>query len=587
MKKIINFIIVILAVSVFSSCEDFLDTQSFTQKNSETFPKTETDADQLLTGVYAVMSQLMNQEPSASYFLVSELASDDRFGGGGGFGNDGGMQAINHLLTKSVNTFRGFWERNYRGISRATATINALNVLDEGDLKNQKMGEAQVLRAYFYFELVQLLGNVPLIKGTPETVEDAMESPKQATQEEIFQQIGTDLWNAYSIMPSTKYTGVRSGVITKWAAAGMLARVWLFYTGFYEKTSLPINDGGEVTRAQVIAALKDCIDNSGHDLVSDFRSLWAYTNSVSKPDYPYAADAPTWIRDGSNPEQVFVVKCIGLNDWSNTGQNNFTNQLSLYFAIRNDAAKNRYENIFPMGQGWGIGPVSSRLWSQWQTDEPTDPRRKASIYNVEEESRGYTYGADGQMEETGLWQKKIVAIRAYGGNANIPAGTFLNSFWSSDKYESYTGDHFQVGHACDIPLMRFADILLMHSEVSGTADGMNRVRARVGLPGVGYSLAAIQRERRYELAFEGTRWGDIRRWHIAEQALDDMYNSPIFNNGDLTAMKVQGNAGNISARYRATKGGFFMIPQYEIDLANGGLIQNEGWGPESILTEYK
>jgi len=570
MKKLIYFIIVIFAIGLFSGCEDFLDTQNFTGKNSETFPKTEVDANQMLTGVYAVMNEIMSRDPNTSYFLNAELASDDRFGGGGA--NDKHWQATNHLLSINPDQFSGFWRRHYMGVARANGAIAALETsMKEGDVKNQKIGEAKVLRAYFYFELVQLLGDVPLMKKAPETVADAMESPAQVSQKEIFQQIGTDLWDAYSTMPANAWNTEKSGTVTKWAAAGMLARVWLFYTGFYEETSLPTDDG-QVTAEQVAAALKDCIDNSGHSLVPDFRSLWPYTNEVSKVNYQFAKDAPVWVKDGSNPEQVFVVKHMGFNNW--VANLHTTNQFALYFAIRNDGDKNRYKNIFPMGQGWGAGPVSSRMWSQWVSDEPMDPRRVASIYDVTSEGAGgYKYGSDSQMEETGLWQKKIVATTAYGkdGDPNV----LFNSFFSSDKYEGYTGDHFQVGHAADIALIRFADILLMHSEVTGTIESMNKVRARVSLPPVAaYSLAAIQRERRYELAFEGLRWGDIRRWHIAEQVLPSMYGVKIWTEGRDGPMKEQNS--NIADRYRATKG-FFMIPQSEIDLSGGALKQNAGW----------
>ena len=580
MKKLIYLIAIIFMLPVITGCEDFLDSQSYTTKDSNSFPKTEADANQMLTGVYAVLSTAFNNDPNASYFFVSELASDDRFGGGGN--NDKHLQAVNHLLYYERDKFKAFWSDRYLGVSRASATLAALETMDEGDLKNQKLGEARVLRAFFYFELVQFLGDVPLMKSAPETVNDALESPAQASQEEIFQQIGTDLWEAYSTMPTVKWNTYPSGTITKWVAAGMLARVWLFYTGFYGKTSLPI-DGGEVTSAQVAAALKECIDSSGHELLPDFRSLWTYTNSVTKQRYPFAADAPTWIKDGSNQEHVFVLKNVGLNDWSGS-QLRFTNQLALYFGVRNDGKSTRYTNIFPMGQGWGAGPVSTKLWDQWLVDEPNDPRRKASIYNVEDEGSGYEYGGDHQMEETGLWQKKIVPITAYGKNNDT--NQLYASFFSTSAYESYTGDNFQVGNASDVPLIRFADILLMHSEITKTADGMNRVRGRVGLPAVAYSDNAIRKERRYELAFEGLRWGDIRRWGIAEQVLGDMYNVAISNDGIQTVMKVQGGAGDVVARYRATKG-FFWIPQTEIDLANGALKQNAGWeGTDAVFISF-
>lgn len=580
MKKIVYLIAITALLPSLFGCEDFLDTQSYTTKNSETFPRTEEDADQMLTGVYGVMNLIMDANPSVSYFLNAEIASDDRFGGGGT--NDRGMQAVNHLLYTDRNQFLSFWRDHYLGVSRSTAAITALETMEDGDVKNQKLGEAKVLRSYFYFELVQFLGDVPLMTAAPANVEEAMESPAQSSQEEIFKQIGTDLWEAYNAMPSVQWNTHPSGTVTKWVAAGMLARVWLFYTGFYGKTALPTNEG-EVTAEQVAAALKDCIDHSGHQLAADYRSLWPYTNSVTKPDYPFAADAPTWILDGHNPEHMFVVKHFGLSSW-NGDLLRFTNQIALYFGIRNNGQANRYETVFPIGQGWGMGTVSTVLWDQWVADEPDDIRRKASIYNVAEEGEGYEYGGDNQMEETGLWQKKISPVVAYGKGGD-PAALF-NSFFSSTAYEGYPGDDFQCGNASDVALLRYADILLMHSEITKTADGMNAVRQRVGLPAVAYSEEALRKERRYELAFEGLRWGDIRRWGIAEQALSSMYNTPIYNGGIRTTIKPQGGAGDVAARYQVTKG-FFMIPQGEIELADGALKQNAGWeGSEAVFSSY-
>ncbi|GHV48168.1 membrane protein [Bacteroidia bacterium] len=573
MKKLIYLVAFLLPL--LTSCEDFLDTQSYTTKNSETFPKTEEDAAQMLTGVYAVLNTSLTTETMSTYLMVAELASDDRFGGGGA--NDKSMQAFGHLLYSDRNQFSEFWTQQYRGISRANAAVTALEAMEEGDTKAQKMGEAKFLRAYFYFDLVQLLGDVPLMKGAPENVQEAKTSPPQATQEEIFTQIGTDLWEAYSTMPSVKWNGIASGTVTKWAAAGLLARVYLFYTGFYQKDALPI-EGGQVTSQQVAAALKDCIDNSGHSLLKDFRSLWTYTNSLTKKDYPFAKDADTWVRDGQNSEHVFVVKTTNLVSWDTR---HYSNPFSLFFGIRSEG-DTRFKDVFPMGQGWGAGPVNSALWDEWKTDAPDDIRRSASIYNQEDEAANdYLWGADQQMEETGMWQKKIVAITAYGKGGDNTA--LYNSFFSASEYFNSSSDDFQLGHGSDLIRIRFADILLMHSEITKTADGMNAVRARAGLPAVAsYSDAALRKERRHELAFEGLRWGDIRRWGIAED-LAKIYGVPIRNNKVQTSMKRQGVG--VVERYKATKG-FFMIPQREIDLANGALKQNEGWGTDAIFNAW-
>jgi len=584
MKKLIYLITIVWMIPWVTGCDDFLDSQSYTTKNSETFPRTEDDANQMVVGVYNSLTKCTNQVMS-SYFMLAELSSDDRFGGGGY--NDKASQAVNHHLYSDPNLTSGLWSSHYTGIARANAALAALETLDDGDMKNQKFGEVRVMRAFFYFEMVQLLGDIPLMKAAPENVQEAKQSPAQSPQEDIYKLIASDLWQAYSTMPSVKWNTYTSGTVTKWAAAGLLARVFLFYTGFYNKETLPTEDG-QITSTQVIAALKDCIDNSGHSLLPDFRSLWAYTNSVSKKDYPYAKDLPTWVRDGENPEHVFVKKMVPHASWQSNPQ---CNEYCLYFAIRN-GNNTDYKGMFPMGQGWGMGPVNSRLWDEWVIDEPNDLRRRGSIWNQEVETvfvdgvetkvdYDGQWGADRQVEETGMWQKKVVSTTAYGKGTG--GQDLWNAFTSAPDYFNLPGDNFQHGYGTDLIYIRYADILLMHSELTKTADGLNAVRRRVQLPDVGYSDNALRKERRYELAFEGLRWGDIRRWHIAEEALAKMYGVPIFNESNWTVMKPQGP--NIADRYKATQG-FFMIPQTQIDLADGALKQNAGWGNDAVFTQW-
>lgn len=115
----------------------------------------------------------------------------------------------------------------------------------------------------------------------------------------------------------------------------------------------------------------------------------------------------------------------------------------------------------------------------------------------------------------------------------------------------------------------------MRSELYQDANkGMNDVRARAGLPAVGYSLQALQNERRWELAFEGYRWDDMRRWGIAAACLDKQVGGVIHNDGVKTTMKAQG--GSYSSRYNATKG-YYRIPQAQVDLSGGSIKQNAGW----------
>ncbi|WP_350455836.1 RagB/SusD family nutrient uptake outer membrane protein [Macellibacteroides fermentans] len=583
MKKVLY---IAASALLFTSCESFLDTESYTKKTTGNYPVTEKDAIQMVTGVYATLNKSIANCQN-TYFYLSELAADDRFGGGGE--NDKDMQVMDHLLYTNINRFQSFWTDRYSGINRANMAIANLDKVENETMRNQMMGETLTLRAFFYNELVEMFGSVPLITTVPQNVAEAQVYPAQSPVDEIYASIAADLKKAIEIMPAKnwKETVSGSGHLTKWTAEALLGRVFLFYTGFYGKESLPLmgEDGtisGSIGKDEVAAALKDCIDNSGHGLVSDYRSLWPYTNTVSKKDYPYVKNAPDWVKDGENPEQVFVIKCSHLASWSTTI--GYSNQYMLHFAIRSHGGADQYKKLFPFGQGWGAGPVSPKLWKEWQAAEPNDPRREASILDGSK-TEGYIYGADKQMEETGLWQKKIIATTAakeYDSNGGIK--TLFNSFTTSkDYYGDGEKEDFQLSHEVDLNVIRFADVLLMHSEITKTADGMNRVRARAGLPAVTYSETALRNERRWELAFEGTRWADIRRWGIAEQALSNQLGSDIWNRGVATVMKNQG--AGYAARYAATKG-FMPIPQSEIDLSNGVLKQNAGWDASAVFVSW-
>lgn len=131
----------------------------------------------------------------------------------------------------------------------------------------------------------------------------------------------------------------------------------------------------------------------------------------------------------------------------------------------------------------------------------------------------------------------------------------------------------QTGNIHDLVLIRFADVLLMQSELKEDVQGINKVRQRAGLPAISsYSLAALQNERRWELATEGIRWNDLRRWHIAATALAKQENQPIRTSGVSDTNKAHN--GGYAARYNATAG-FQKIPDNQISL--GYITQNEGW----------
>ena len=593
MKTIIKYLsALVLASLVSAGCEKFLDTVSYTESNTSNYPASEQDAMQLVTGIYAALNQA-SYEPSAHSFIANLTMSDECFGGGGQ--DDYEIQAYDHLLYFEPNAQLDFWTPYYAGITRANMAIANLDKVEDEEMRNQLLGEAYFLRSYFLFDLTTQFGEIPLVATVPNSVSEAAVYPAPGTIEEIYGNIAAGLKKAIEIMPSKKWNECVSGLrhATKWDAEALLARVYLFYTGFYSDkegksiTTLPMVDfetneltSETVGKEYVVSKLEDCIANSGHSLVPDFRLQWPYTNSATKADYVYVKDLNgTWYTDDVNPEEMFSI-CYSNVAESSRNRNKFDQ----YLGVRK---RSNYEvNAFPFSRGYGMATVNPYVWDQWEKEEPGDLRKAASIYNINDEMANpakYTWGNDNQMEETGLWQKKY---QAWGAMVN---GKFYYEFSSIAEYGG-AGSDLGRGHSPqNVQIIRFADVLLMHSELTQTVTGINKVRARVNLAPIGsYSEDALRMERKHELAFEGIRWNDMRRYGKAYclAALKTQLDQPIRNaGGDWIVMKDQG--AGYEARYNATWG-FRPFPASEVSLSAGVLKQNEGWTDSSAqYTNWK
>ncbi len=567
MKKILNIILLAL---IFSGCDDFLNYDPLTDKTSANFPGTSEEVMQMMAGIYTTMNN-EHQLTDMSYLFVCEVASDEKLGGGGV--NDVKAQAYEAFMYSDPDMLNHNWETTYEGIHRANFAIEKLDALTEGILseeeKSQFKGEALFLRAFFYHRLATLYGSVPL-KITTE-----MADLGGASADEIFGQIASDLKAAVSLLPNKPYSNTTEGHVTRWAAQAMMARVWLFYTGFYQKADLPLAEGGSVTKQEVITMLGECISNSGHTLVGDFHELWPYTNELTIQDYPYIQDYMTetgktlkYASDNGarNPETLFALKFSNFADWDI--RRGYANQYQLYFALR---GLQSLANTYPFAGGWGQGnSIPKPVVDQWLSDEPNDPRLWASVLDIEAELPNYAKGQWDFVMESNYWGKKYNGISARSGEQ------YFNDY-SVLMYNNK--DNQQLSHGDDLIFIRFADVLLMMSELTEDAQYMNRVRLRAGLEEKPYSLENIQKERRYELAFEGLRWNDMRRWgdSYAKTALESQIGAPIYNYGNAAVYNGVIKNMNYSSRYDETKG-FFPIPQSQINLSNGMLEQIAGYG---------
>jgi hypothetical protein len=565
-----------------------------TELSTENFPAKSSDATAVLAGIYQNLNQVMAY-PQESFLYYSNLASDDQLGGGGV--NDKLMQAEDLICNYNADMTKDFWSIRYQGINRANTLITSIpNTKLTDDEKTQVMGEALFLRAFYHYELASMYGNVPLM-----TVPSG-ETVPAGDVKVLWGQILQDLYTAATTMPKQRLT---NGHVDRYAAAAMLGRAWLFYTGFYcngttiadltsatykPLTEVALPNGETLTKAQVIACIDECVNESGYTLVPDFRNLWAYTNRCTVNDYDYTkGKGLKWVEDdnGINPESMFAIKFNKRADWSTTI--GYANGMALHFSVRGGQA---LANTFPFGQGWGAGPVAPNLVQDWNSAEPGDVRREASVQDVNK-LPGYTKGGWADfVQETDYYAKKTSAVCAKndgsdetafptsGDNAVPYLSCFESLMYGSSNWVQ-GNNNMQLGNIHDLVLIRFADVLLMQSELKEDVTGINKVRARAGLkPIASYSLQALQNERRWELAFEGTRWNDIRRWHIAVQALSRQLNQPVYYCG--APDKNTGHNGGYEARFKATAG-FQKMPESQVSL--GSVTQNEGWTDQT--SEYQ
>lgn len=601
MKKYI--LMAAVASMAFASCEDMLDTENWTGATTDNYPAKASDLDLLLTGAYSCLNQYGggdNQGVGFPFFIFN-LMSDECFGGGGT--SDLKPQATSQLLINDEATFQRTWESVYCGIARANTIIASVDNFDwtgNEARRNQLLGEAFFLRGFYTLDGTQLWGDIPAYWEKSCPLDQA-----QVPAEEIYPHILADFCSAASLI-NEAVPG--SGHATSVAAKGYLARAYMFFEGFYKKNldlaaatpeavALPAQEGApeSLTKADVIKKLEEVMAAEGTNLglVEDYRLLWQYTNELTIGDYAFCSDlanaGKTWAGNG-NKEQLFQIQFSNCASWNGTIGMGFTNYLGLNCGLRTGKDAGSVQNgdastTFPFGQGWGWGVMNKDLYEAWDS---ADPRKAASIADCANEFAHFAWVSD-VCEETGFYSKKIMSCIT--SSSSIDASGAGYTWWGQymatlgKDYTCTNGNSLQGDHFNDIILMRYADVLLMHSELSGSADGMNKVRARAGLPAISYSLDAIKRERQHEFTFEGLRFNDLRRWSgkgagkdcYAAQALQKQEGSFVFQEGANTTMKHQ--TCSWAERYAATDG-FLPIPAKEIRVtADENLLkQNPGWG---------
>ena len=575
-----------LLVCGCSAFDDLLDRTNYTQYDTSTFPKTEKDAIEAVNAIYAPLASIYS-DPENTAMFRNDMAGDDMFGGGST--TNAPAQAMDRFLDNKADGPQSNWGRCYRGIFRANWVIQSIPEMDESvfssaDFRNYLLGQAYFLRGYFYWELAEKYEGVPII------LEPTPVNYPRSTADEVFEQISKDLVEAIKLMPAKYgYTTEAdyAGRATKYAAEGILARVWLFYTGFYKKS-----DMFGVSKSDIISYLKDVRDNSKFALEADQRNIWPYTNEYGS-GFAYGTDFDTYVsRENLHWVGNHSKETVWGVHFSLTSSSVGYNRLGEYFALRNPSSRPDAK-CYPFGIGYTNGSANPNLVKAWLQDPdygPTDKRLWGSVMGVDNcverhpwmegqfvELPKHTGNPGKEAEKTNFFNKKYIVNTCYSDAAQ--SSIYQNFFYAYSKQS--TSNNNTSSNRNDVIDLRFADILLMLDELEQTVTGMNQLRARAGLkPYDSYSFERLQKERRFELCFEGSRFRDLRRW-FPEQAgqiiYDNQIGAPVTYCGVIVPDGWTDIPGNgIVKRYAITRG-FWKISSAEILLSEGVLTETPGF----------
>lgn len=222
MRNIVKIALAFL-VLVTASCADFLEEGREGGYSSETFWKTETHATVALTGIYRIASFTSTNN---ALWVFGDVASDDGIRGAkpGDFPDAQSIDDFTYIRSNSY--FDVIWSHYYEGISRANYFLYYVPDIDMNEQrKAQMLAEARFLRAYYYFTLVNIFGEIP-IKTNPPLNEDEIYKPKSSVGA-VYQLIENDLLAAKNSLTKTP-TGTNAGRATKGAAWGLLAKAYLY-----------------------------------------------------------------------------------------------------------------------------------------------------------------------------------------------------------------------------------------------------------------------------------------------------------------------------------------------------------------------
>jgi len=537
-KYLLKIVVASIAVALIAGCSQVLDTPSYGFYNESEILKTETDANGLLLGAYSEMTKRNWNLFHNCYWIVIDFDNDHVVGPNWAMGTIGS------------GAFQGFWgmDRVWSGlfsiVNRCNQVLEKVPAMSiDETVKNNVLGEAQALRAWAYFTLVRMYGELPLRPKSMEA-DPAVKVPRSPIGE-VYKFIVSDLKTAIpKLLPKGHPKGGGVGRLNKPAAHAILAHVYLtMASGNQKGVSISVRGGKETDNTAKKYTQSGVAGYETFDSQEYFKKSRAASDSIIKGNSGGSFDLAPY-PDVFSKAQINGTEALWYLQFK--AGTDVINNMSLWYNTTDPK----------LGYGGWVW-VSNNFYDSF---EETDLRALKGIK--------HQFIADGPAPY--FYPQRDAAKYAWTWN-DMPARYLNRAFLT--KYFDVSNSALQETDGSFF-LERFANVLLMFAEAENEVNGptaaaydaLNRVRRRSKASEAPPAMTQeefrsfVLEERGKELAQECTRKFDLLRRDIYLQVMNAI------------AIDQENNV-----KSRSKKHLLYPIPQSDIDASNKAVVQNPGW----------
>lgn len=603
MKRIKNIILVVLSVVSLSSCDSILDRAPLDIMSDDQVYKDQALADRKLDLAYTKMTVMLNECPKIRNakenptwytetdnwhgpFIVNELADE----------------AVVHWIKNHSTEAKAVGITNSGGIlewwENAYEINRVLNEFLEGmtssslpdKYKEERVAEARFLRAFNYFFMVKRYGGVPLILHSQKISDPESELfAKRSSEKDVYDFILSEMDDIVGSLPARAQTEL--GRPSKGAAMALKARAALYAGSIAQNGTVQLDGllGIDASLAkdyyqkaydackQIMTWNEYSLYNADVDKVTNFKNIFLKKNN-SEVIMMIQHDAVQRTPSGGNGWVWDFFQCPHPHAWGAGNQN------APYLEMAEE-----FEHIDGTPDTLDKTTLETGLWTMEDLWKNKDPRFFASIWTQDTPWQGGKVDFHNGLLLPNGTVKMDGAYEGVAANGDQMVDKSYGTGFGVMKYldENHNNKGERETSSTDYIIFRYGEVLLNFAEVAfelgktaEALDAINQIRERAGIAKLtSITQDRIRHERKIELAFEGHRYWDLRRWRIAEQVI------PVNRTGlrfilDYTTRKyklvVLTNYDGVTAPVFQGRNYYFPITAKRIS-NNGNLVENPGY----------